>query len=122
MAGIEAVRALQSVFQAERGVDLVVAAILLAAIGELRISGFGQHGFDPVNALGKFLNFRRRHAGGVHGGNDAAHAGAGNAVHRDVILFQPLEHADFGQAERAAAAERETDARAVCGLRPSGFQ
>jgi hypothetical protein len=90
---------------AERGLDLVIAAILLTAIRKLTVRRLGKQRFIPVNAFSKFLHFRRRHAGGVHDANDAAHASAGKAVDRDVILLQPLDHADLCQAKRAATAE-----------------
>ena len=119
--GIEPVGPVQPVLQAECGLDLVIAAILLAAIAKLTVGGSGKQGLIPVNALGKLLDFLGRHARGVHGGDDAAHAGAGHAVHRDVILLHPLQHSDFRQAERTAAAERETDAGTGNGLRGAGL-
>src|SRR5580692_7745706 len=93
----------------ERGLNLIIAAILLAAIGKLTVFGLGKQGLIPVNAFGKFLHFRRRHAGRVHDANDAAHAGSGHAVDRDVILFQPLNHTNLRQPEGTTAAERQAD-------------
>src|ERR1700728_4599453 len=97
----------------ERGLDLVIAAILFAAIGKLPVGRLGKQSFVPVNTFRKGLHFRRRHAGGVHHANNASHAGTRNAVDRNVVLFQPLDHADLSQAERPAAAERKTDTGTV---------
>jgi hypothetical protein len=38
-----------------------------------------------------------------------------------MILLQPLDHSDFGQAERTAAAEGETDAGTANRLRRAGL-
>ena len=50
---------------------------------------------------------------GVEGADHAAHAGAGDDVYGDVVFFEPLERADLGESERAAAAEGEADAGAA---------
>lgn len=54
-------------------------------------------------------------AGGVEGADHAAHAGSGDDVDGDVVLFEPLEDADFGEGEGAAATEGKADARATDG-------
>ena len=50
-------------------------------------------------------------ARGEGAADDRAHAGAGDAVHRHAQLLQHLEHADVRDAARAAARQREADAR-----------
>ena len=49
--------------------------------------------------------------------NNAAHAGSGDAVDRDVVLFHPLNHANFSQSKRAPATESQTNARTMNGSR-----
>ena len=78
----------------------------------------------PAAALGPNRFFRQTshlggsHAGRIHRANDAAHAGAGNAIDRNVIFLHPLNHANLGQSKRAAAAESETDSRTMsCSVR-----
>src|SRR4029077_12194966 len=95
--------------------DHEVAAVLFAAIRKLGISGFGQERRIPIDLFCESLNFRRSHSGGIHRTDDASHTGAGDAVHGDVIFFHPLDDADFGETERASAAECESDARALSG-------
>jgi hypothetical protein len=75
--------------------------------------GSGQKRLVPVDLFGEVFDLYGRHARGIHGGDDAAHAGAGDAVDRDVMLVEPLKHADFGEAKRASAGDRKTDARAM---------
>ncbi len=50
-------------------------------------------------------------SGGVQGGHHAAHGGAGDDVDGDVVFLEPLQDADLGEAEGAAAAEGKADAR-----------
>ena len=39
----------------------------------------------------------------VRAADEAAHAGASDVVHGDMVLFKPCDDADVGQAERASA-------------------
>jgi hypothetical protein len=39
-----------------------------------------------------------------------------------MLLLQPLQHADFGQAERSAATQCETDAGTLSWLSGGGFR
>lgn len=90
LAGAEANGTFQSVLETELGWYLVGAAIFFAAIGKLGISGFAGHGFIPMNGFDKLAHFGGGAAGGVEGADQAAHAGAGDRINGDVILFQPL--------------------------------
>ena len=47
--------------------------------------------------------------GGVHAADQAAHAGAGNVVHRYVMFLQPGNDTNVGQAERSAALQYQAD-------------
>ena len=51
-------------------------------------------------------------AGGVEGGDHAAHRGAGEKIDGYVVLFKPLQNTDFSEGEGTAAAEGEADAGA----------
>lgn len=61
------------------------------------------------------LELFRGLAGGVEGTDHAAHAGARDHINGDVVLFEPLEDSDLGEAESASAAEGESNAGAVGG-------
>ncbi len=54
-----------------------------------------------------------RAARGVEGRHQRTHAGAGDAVDRDVVLLKPLQDADVRQAQRAAALQSNADSRAT---------
>jgi len=54
-------------------------------------------------------------AGGVEAADEAAHAGSGQVVDGDVVLFKPFQNADVGFTERATAFEGDTDFGASCG-------
>src|SRR6202008_1939852 len=97
LAGVVTIGPAQSVFQAKRGINLKVSTILLSTIGNLGINGSGTKSLLPINFLGKGLNLGGRHARGVHRADDAAHAGSGNPVDGNVILFHPFNDTDFGQ-------------------------
>src|ERR1700677_93099 len=108
-------------FDAERRIDLIVTAGLFAAVRKLSIRSLRKHDLIPIDAFCEFLNFRWRHARGIHHADNATHAGSGNAVDGDVIFFQPLQHSDLGHAKRTATAESKADACAMsrlnwCGL------
>ena len=48
-------------------------------------------------------------ASGVNTADQAAHAGAGDVVHGNVMLFHPGNDPDVGQTERAAALEGQAE-------------
>src|SRR5260370_42389058 len=106
---------MESVLHTEWSINQKGAAILLATVRELGINRLGQESFVPIDSFGEGLNLGWRHARGVHRANDAAHAGSGNPVHGNVVLFHPLNNADFGQAERTPAAESQSNSRTMCG-------
>ena len=58
-----------------------------------------------------------RHAGREGAADQTAHAGAGGDVDRNVVLLEPLDHADVRDAAGAAAAERDAN-RTPRGLAP----
>ena len=119
--GLKPLGPLRPCFRPETSGDQKIAPVLFSAVRELGISRLGKKGRVPVDIFGEFFDIRRRHARGIHRANNAAHAGSGNAVHRDVVLFQPLDHADFGQAQRAPTAESQPDPRTLgCNLGSRG--
>ena len=115
LAGIETVRPVETVLQAQRSRNQEITPVLLPAIGKLRVNRLRQESFVPINFFGELLDLVRRHASGVHRPNDAAHAGSGNPVHRNVVLFHPSDHPDLGQSQRATTAEREANSRTMAG-------
>ena len=63
----------------------------------------------PVQALQHLVDLGRAHAAGEGAADQAAHAGAGRDVDRNVVLFEPANDADVRDAAGAAAAERDAD-------------
>jgi hypothetical protein len=123
VAGIESVGAVEAVLEPEFAAELVVAAILFAAVGKLTVAGFGEQGFVPMNTFDELAHLDAVASGGKRGADQGSHAGAGKLVDRDVVFFHPLQDADVGEAECAAAGESDADERAVgesgslgCGL------
>ncbi len=55
------------------------------------------------------LDLVRSAAGGIDAAHQASHAGAGDQVHRHVVLVKPLQHADVRQPERTAPFEHQAD-------------
>jgi hypothetical protein len=74
------------------------AAVLAAAEAGVSVGGLeGEDGLEGI-AGGKGAELGRSVAGGVERANEGAHAGAGDTVNGDVIVFKPLEDADVGEA------------------------
>ncbi len=88
---------------------------LAADVLELERRGAEQR--IPVQSAEKRVELRRVHAGGEGAADQAAHARAGGDVDRDAVFLEPLDDADVCDAARAAAAERDPDARALGLLR-----
>ena len=75
----------------------------------------------PVDCLNQNLDFFRSHTCRVCSGNQSTHAGAGNRVDRNVMLFHPQQESHVSQAESSTTAEGESDARAgLLGLGKNG--
>ena len=53
--------------------------------------------------------------GGIECSDEGAHAGAGEPVDGDAVLLKPLEYADVGQTQSAAAFQSQADGRTVSG-------
>jgi hypothetical protein len=70
-----------------------------------------------MNGLDILVHLGGGAAGCVQGADQATHTGTGNGIDWDVILIQPLQDANVGQAASAATAEGETDAGTGNGLR-----
>ncbi len=87
--------------------------LLLDAERQIRARrSVGEHP-RPVDLLQGVAHLIDRHAGGVQPADDRTHAGAGDAIDGNPHFLQQLEHADMGDATRAAAAERQADAGAA---------
>ena len=65
----------------------------------------------PVFGCGYGVERGGRVAGRVQAADDAAHAGAGDDVHRHAGLLEHLQDPDVGQRPRGAAAQRQADLR-----------
>ena len=69
----------------------------------------------PAHRRDLLLHFSGRHAAGVQPADDRAHRRRRDVVDRNAHLLQHLQHADVGDAARAAAGQHESDFRARFG-------
>ena len=115
VTGIESVGTVEAVLEAEFAAELIVAAVLFAAIGKLPVCGFGEQRVVPVNGFDELAHLDAVASGGKGSADQSSHAGAGKFVDGDVVFFHPLQDADVGQAERAAAGESHADDGTVSG-------
>ena len=81
------------------------------AILGLRVDG------PPTERTQDPLDLAQVVAGRVQRTDDRAHARADDAIRYDAVLLEHLEHADMGDAARAAAAEHEAELAAAVGGR-----
>ena len=65
--------------------------------------------FSPVQLRNQFVKLGRAHACGIQPSHQAAHTGPGEVIDGDPVLFEPLQHSDMRQTERAAAFEGDSD-------------
>lgn len=71
----------------------------------------GQRGL-PVDVQREFFQLINLVTRGVQAADHRTHAGAGDRIDLDALLFQSLEHADVRQPARGAAGQHQTDFRA----------
>jgi hypothetical protein len=94
-----------------------VLVVLLAAVGALGARDRIVEQLRPIGRADECFHRIDRHSGGIQAAHERPHARARDAVDRDVLRLDLAQHADVGDATRAAAAEREADAGArVAGL------
>ena len=68
----------------------------------------------PVGREHRLLHLLRRASRRKCSADDGAHARAGDTADRNPHLFEHLQHADMGDAARAAARQRKADPRLRC--------
>jgi hypothetical protein len=105
MAGVESGRKSGAVFQADLNGIGDGAGVFFAAEREVFVGSASAEKKPPIRGAQDFLELMRGLTGGVEAADEAAHAGAGQVVDGDVVLFEPFQNADVGFAERAAAFE-----------------
>ena len=97
-----------AVAQAETALGQEAAILGLAPRGEhAAVDAIDEHRV-PVQRAHLRLDLGRAQAAGVQAADHRAHAGADDAVHRDALAFEHLDHADVRHAARTAAAEDQT--------------
>jgi len=89
--------------------------VLPAAKAGVDVRGLQREDLGEGVAHSQGAHLGRGVPGGVHAANQRAHAGSGDAVDGDVIIFKPLNHAHVGQAECSAAFKSQADCRPVGG-------
>ena len=121
VAGIEAFRKANTVFQAELEAIGIIALVLFSAIIEIAEWSLATKHLAPGNLIDKLANLCRGLTDGIHATDQPAHAGAGNVADRDVMFFEPGDHADVGESQRRSTFENKTyfgmipeDGVAVC--------
>ncbi|MNZ79420.1 hypothetical protein D3C78_980230 [compost metagenome] len=65
----------------------------------------------PVDTQGELFQLVDLVAGGIQAADHRAHAGAGNGIDLDALLFQGFEYADMGQATGGTARQHQADFR-----------
>ena len=106
----------EAVFQPELELRRKLALVYLSSEGLVPVGRIGQEHQVPVRGFHQLPDFSRSHSRRIGARDEAAHAGADDVVDRNVMFFEPLEHADVGDAPRAAATERQPDLRPRLGL------
>ena len=116
MAGIEAGGQADPLFLvAEFNGGGVFAGILFAAVAELAKRDRRGKDSAPIDFRDEGADFIRAVASGVEATDEATHAGAGDVINGDAVVFEPLEDADVGEAEGAATGKSDTDFEAAGG-------
>src|SRR5882762_2355945 len=105
MARIETCRTPEAIFQAQCDAELIGTAVFFPAKRKLIVVRLGSKTLVPIDGGDEVMCLGGGHAGGVHAGDEASHAGARDDVDRDAVLFEPLDDSDVGEAARATAAE-----------------
>ncbi len=70
--------------------------VLLTPVGEIGERYLATEHLVPVHVLNSRLHLVWSEAHRVKAANQTPHAGAGNKVHRYMVLVKPLQHADVG--------------------------
>ena len=83
--------------------------ILFTPIGKVTERQLAAERLVPIHVLNQLLDLIRSAAGRIDAADQASHAGAGDQVHRHVVLVEPLQHANVRQAERTAPFEHQAD-------------
>ena len=71
----------------------------------------------PVERCRKCLELAGAHAARIQTTDGGAHAGTGDDVDRDALLFEYLQHTDMRGAARPAAAQYQANAQPLAGAR-----
>src|SRR5580765_5866557 len=109
MAGIQAGGTGKPSLETELDERGIVARVFFAPVRKIFIGRLAANDDVPALRRDDLFEFARRFAGGVETANQAAHAGASDVVHRDVMVFEPLQDANVGETEGAAAFEGYAD-------------
>ena len=113
--GEQAVAQGDTVFQADAYTVGKVAVFFAATVVECSVVGAEAKDAGDLLAGEDVTHLLGGVAGGVERGKDGAHGGAGDDVDGDVVLFEPLDGADFGEGDGRAAAKGKADDGASLG-------
>src|SRR3974377_2255205 len=102
LSAVETGRKCPPVAQAKLQVVGIRAGVLFAAKGKIRVRNGAGHDLVPVDALAALAKPGRADPGGIRAANQSAHARPGDVVDRDVMLLEPGDDADMGEAECTA--------------------
>src|SRR5882672_11564555 len=85
--------------------------VLLPAIRKILVSRAPADNRVPVLLPDKILHLLGSLSSCVQAPDQSSHAGPGNVVDRDVMLFKPAQNANVSESERASTFERDADTR-----------
>ncbi len=99
--------------EAERQAVDVKPLVLAAALRQVRPLGRVERDVGEIDLRQATFHVAGSHAARVQPADHGAHAGAGDAIHRNAVFLEHFQHAQMRIAARAAAGQHEPDRRAA---------
>ena len=109
LTGVEAFGELDAFAYSEFQAVGIITSVFLAAKRKVVERGLSSHDLVPVDTVHHLAQLGSVAPGGVYSANQAAHAGTGNVIHRNVMLLQPGNDADVRQPKSSAALQNQAN-------------
>ena len=113
LAGVEALGKLQAFAQPKFQVVGIVAGVFLAPKREGVEGRLPRHDLVPGDLVHDLAHLSSIVSGGIDPANQAAHAGAGDIVKRNVVFLQPGNDTHVGKSQRPTALEHQAYGRTL---------
>src|SRR5579864_1982168 len=98
MSGIQPSRKRKAVFQTKNKSVRISSLIFFSSVRKIfERCGVAEDSI-PIHSLDQFLEFRRVHPSSVEAPDEPAHARPSDVIQWNVVLLEPLEHADVRQS------------------------